>query len=98
MALPSSHPWNTSLIWKNSKRAAPPENALPRYTNPMQAPACPGSPGETILWLQTITLRWMLVECGVSAFAAVTAHIPARLAFGSDSLIERLSAPAVAAY
>jgi divalent metal cation (Fe/Co/Zn/Cd) transporter len=37
----------------------------------------------------------MLVEFGVSAYAAVTAHSPAMLAFGSDSLVELLSATVV---
>jgi divalent metal cation (Fe/Co/Zn/Cd) transporter len=37
----------------------------------------------------------MLVEFGVSAYAAVTAHSPAMAAFGSDSLVELLSATVV---
>jgi divalent metal cation (Fe/Co/Zn/Cd) transporter len=37
----------------------------------------------------------MLVEFGVSAYAAATAHSPALLAFGSDSLVELLSATVV---
>jgi divalent metal cation (Fe/Co/Zn/Cd) transporter len=37
----------------------------------------------------------MLIECGVSAFAAWTAHSPAILAFGVDSLVELLSAVVV---
>jgi divalent metal cation (Fe/Co/Zn/Cd) transporter len=37
----------------------------------------------------------MLVEFGVSAYAAVTAYSPVMLAFGSDSLIELLSAAVV---
>ena len=37
----------------------------------------------------------MLIECGVSAFAAWTAHSPAILAFGVDSLVELLSATVV---
>ena len=60
----------------------------------MQAASCaPARPA--ILRLQTITLLWMLVECSVSIYAAVTAHSPALLAFGSDSLIELLSATVV---
>jgi divalent metal cation (Fe/Co/Zn/Cd) transporter len=46
----------------------------------------------TIAWLQGITLIWMLVECGVSLYGAVTAHSPALLAFGADSFVELLSA------
>ncbi len=45
--------------------------------------------------MQGVTLAWMLVEFGVSAYAAVTAHSPAMLAFGSDSLVELLSATVV---
>jgi divalent metal cation (Fe/Co/Zn/Cd) transporter len=37
----------------------------------------------------------MLVEFGVSAYAAITAHSPALLAFGSDSLVELMSATVV---
>lgn len=44
------------------------------------------------LWLQGITLAWMVVECGVALWSAVRAHSPALLAFGADSLVELLSA------
>jgi small-conductance mechanosensitive channel len=37
----------------------------------------------------------MLAECGVALFAAASAHSPAMLAFGSDSLVELLSATVV---
>jgi divalent metal cation (Fe/Co/Zn/Cd) transporter len=37
----------------------------------------------------------MLVEFGVSAYAAITAHSPVMLAFGSDSLVELMSATVV---
>jgi divalent metal cation (Fe/Co/Zn/Cd) transporter len=47
------------------------------------------------LRLAWITLVWMLVELGVSAYAALRAHSPAMLAFGSDSLVETLSAATV---
>ena len=52
-------------------------------------------PSSSVLWLQSITVAWMLIECGVSAFAAWTAHSPAILAFGVDSLVELSSAVAV---
>jgi hypothetical protein len=52
-------------------------------------------PPAVILRLQGITLAWMLVECGVSLYAAALAHSPAMLAFGSDSLIELFSATVV---
>ncbi len=57
--------------------------------------ACAPKPGFAVLWLQIVTLTWMLVEFGVSAYAAVIAHSPALLAFGSDSLVEVLSAAVV---
>ncbi len=50
---------------------------------------------QAVLWLQTVTLAWMLIECGVSLYAAATAHSPSLLAFGSDSLVELLSAAVV---
>jgi divalent metal cation (Fe/Co/Zn/Cd) transporter len=37
----------------------------------------------------------MLVECGTSLYAAAAAHSPSLLAFGSDSLVELLSAAVV---
>jgi len=37
----------------------------------------------------------MLAECGLSLYAAAAAHSPAMLAFGSDSLVELLSAGVV---
>jgi divalent metal cation (Fe/Co/Zn/Cd) transporter len=37
----------------------------------------------------------MVLELGVSAYAAITAHSPGMLAFGSDSLVEVLSAAVV---
>ena len=60
-------------------------------------PAIPrvARPGAAVLWLQGVTLAWMLVEFGVAAYAAATARSPALLAFGSDSLVELLSATVV---
>lgn len=49
----------------------------------------------TIYWLQGITFVWMLLECGISLYAAASAHSPVLLAFGSDSLVELLSAVVV---
>ena len=57
--------------------------------------ARPSKPSPTALWLQGVTLAWMLVELGVSAYAAVTARSPAMMAFGSDSFVELLSAVVV---
>lgn len=50
---------------------------------------------RAVWWLQGVTLAWMLVECGVALYAAQAAHSPAMLAFGSDSLVELLSATVV---
>jgi divalent metal cation (Fe/Co/Zn/Cd) transporter len=64
----------------------------------MGSAACtPARPSRTALWLQLITLAWMLVECGVSIYAAEMAHSAALLAFGSDSFVELLSASVVLA-
>ena len=58
--------------------------------------ACaPVPPSHAVFWLQTVTLAWMLIECGVSLYAAAAAHSPSLLAFGSDSLVELLSAAVV---
>ena len=64
------------------------------HSNGRTACSSPATAG-TIAWLQGITLVWMLAECGVSLYGAVTAHSPALLAFGADSLIELLSATVV---
>lgn len=54
--------------------------------------ATPMMRSQAVLWIQGITVLWMVVECGVSLIAAESAHSPALLAFGSDSLVELLSA------
>jgi divalent metal cation (Fe/Co/Zn/Cd) transporter len=54
----------------------------------------PRLPGR-VAWLQFVTIGWMLVECALSLLAAAQAHSVALLAFGSDSLIELLSASVV---
>lgn len=60
------------------------------------AVTCASKPPRTrVFWLQGVTLAWMFVEFGVSAYAAAVAHSPALLAFGSDSLVELLSATVV---
>ncbi|HZP07258.1 MAG TPA: cation transporter [Terracidiphilus sp.] len=55
---------------------------------PISPPALP----RQLAWLQFVTLAWMLAECAGSLWAAAHAHSVALLAFGSDSLIELLSA------
>lgn len=59
--------------------------------------SCPTPPkaNRHVRWLQTITLGWMLVECAGAILAASRAHSVALLAFGSDSLVELLSATVV---
>ncbi len=56
---------------------------------------CDTSRSMAVVWLQGVTVFWMLIECGVALFAAARAHSPALLAFGSDSLVELLSAAVV---
>lgn len=48
-----------------------------------------------VVLIQSSTLAWMLVECGVSLYGAAAAHSPALLAFGADSFVELLSASVV---
>jgi divalent metal cation (Fe/Co/Zn/Cd) transporter len=50
---------------------------------------------QQVLWLQWITLAWMTIECVGSLWAAAQSHSLALLAFGSDSLVEMLSATVV---
>jgi divalent metal cation (Fe/Co/Zn/Cd) transporter len=64
-------------------------------SQPRTAPCPPVQPTHAVLWIQSVTLAWMLVECGASLYAAAAAHSPAMLAFGSDSLVELLSATLV---
>jgi len=55
----------------------------------------PGTGSAHILWLQWLTIGWMVVECAVALVSAVRAHSVALLAFGADSLVELLSASVV---
>ncbi|MGC2208927.1 MAG: cation transporter [Candidatus Korobacteraceae bacterium] len=48
-----------------------------------------------LIFLQSITLIWMLIECAVALWAAARAHSSALLAFGFDSFVELLSASLV---
>jgi divalent metal cation (Fe/Co/Zn/Cd) transporter len=48
-----------------------------------------------VVKLQAITILWMLAECGIALTASWKARSPALLAFGSDSLVELLSAGVV---
>jgi divalent metal cation (Fe/Co/Zn/Cd) transporter len=73
----------SGLVQIGSRPAKSPETCAPvRRSN-------------TVLWFQVVTLSWMLIECGASLWAAATAHSTAMLAFGSDSLVELLSATVV---
>ena len=45
--------------------------------------------------LQYITLAWMVVECSVALTSAARAHSVSLLAFGSDSVVELISAGVV---
>jgi divalent metal cation (Fe/Co/Zn/Cd) transporter len=55
----------------------------------------PASTTHQVVWLQGVTLVWMLAECGVSLYGAISVHSPALLAFGADSFVELLSATVV---
>jgi len=66
-----------------------------QLSRPSTITCAPTRPSAAVFWLQGITLLWMLVECGLSLYAAAAAHSPAMLAFGSDSLVELLSAGVV---
>jgi divalent metal cation (Fe/Co/Zn/Cd) transporter len=66
-----------------------------QHAQPASVCAPPVPRSDAVLWLQTVTLAWMLIECGASLYAAAAAHSPAMLAFGSDSLVELLSAAVV---
>ncbi|MCU1247133.1 MAG: putative rane protein [Edaphobacter sp.] len=57
--------------------------------------APPARMPTAVAWLQGITLVWMLVETAVSLYSAQKARSVALLAFGSDSLVELLSASVV---
>ena len=50
---------------------------------------------RTIVSLQVVTFAWMLVECSLALFAAARARSVSLLAFGSDSLVELISAAVV---
>ena len=54
--------------------------------------AASAGPPSAVVWLQGVTLAWMLVEYGVSLYAAWDAHSVALLTFGADSFVEVLSA------
>lgn len=57
----------------------------------------PPRPTSAVLWLQSVTIAWMLVECAVALYSARAAHSSAMLAFGADSVVELLSACVVLA-
>lgn len=52
----------------------------------------PRATRRTVYWLQGVTILWMMIECGVSLYAAWSAHSVALLTFGGDSFVELLSA------
>jgi divalent metal cation (Fe/Co/Zn/Cd) transporter len=72
---------------------------LVQITSPSSPPRTTARPpvmrSHAVLWIQGVTLAWMLIECGASLYAAAAAHSPAMLAFGSDSVVELLSATLV---
>ena len=86
-------PTNQELCFrKHNVRVCPDRNPLSRSSTVTCAPT---GRSAAVFWLQGITLIWMLVECGLSLYAAAAARSPAMLAFGSDSFVELLSAGVV---
>ena len=73
------------------------EYAETRSPHQVSEQTCGISPSHnrSILWLQFITIGWMLLEFIVSLVSAKVACSPSLLAFGSDSLVELLSATVV---
>lgn len=57
--------------------------------------AVPAMIPRPVIWLQSVTLVWMLVECAGALIAAARSHSVALVAFGADSFIELLSAAVV---
>ncbi len=58
-------------------------------------PAVHTGDSRRVWWLSGLTIGWMCVECSVALSSAVNARSPALLAFGSDSLVELVSAGVV---
>jgi divalent metal cation (Fe/Co/Zn/Cd) transporter len=77
---------------KNAETVLPTSAILMQYSEPL-----PTQQRWGVVWLQGITLAWMLMECTVSLRAALSAHSPVLAAFGADSLVELLSACVVLA-
>jgi divalent metal cation (Fe/Co/Zn/Cd) transporter len=83
-------------MWDNSCKGS--MSGLVQIGSPpaKAAPSCaPVRRSRAVLWLQSVTMAWMLIECGTSLYAAACAHSPSLLAFGSDSFVELLSAAVV---
>jgi divalent metal cation (Fe/Co/Zn/Cd) transporter len=70
---------------------------MPRKVRDSSCGSCavPAALPRQVAWLLLITLAWMVLECTASLWAAAQAHSVALLAFGSDSLVEMLSATVV---
>ncbi len=63
--------------------------------NNTQNGARPAATPKEVIWLQGVTIAWMLIESAVSLYSAQQAHSAALLAFGSDSFVELLSGTVV---
>lgn len=50
---------------------------------------------RAVFWLFAVSFAWKFLELAVAAYAAISAHSPALLAFGSDTLVEVISATVV---
>lgn len=83
-------------MWDNTWEGSMPELVQIGSQPARPASSCaPVQRSRAVLWLQTVTLAWMLIECGTALYAAASAHSPSLLAFGSDSFVELLSAAVV---
>ena len=86
----------SSGMWDNTRKGS--MSGLVQIGSQPAKPSSSCAPvrrSRAVLWLQTVTMAWMLIECGTSLYAAAAAHSPSLLAFGSDSFVELLSAAVV---
>ena len=91
--------WNTASLAGigkfNSEHSPVAHTVQTRPSSVNMACSAPMNTARRVAWLQGITLAWMLIECGVSVYGAISANSPALLAFGADSFVELLSATVI---
>jgi len=89
-----THGMRRKSLFRQIRDGSPSMSELLQIAVP-PAKTCAPAPSASVLWLQGITIGWMLMELGVSVYAAWTAHSAAIFAFGADSLVEVFSAVVV---